>query len=209
MKNTSTLRRAALLGVAAAAMLVVSACGGDMGGMEHGSKPTSTAPTTAAPTGAAFNDADTQFAQMMIPHHQQAVEMATLAETRATEPEIKALAVAIKGAQDPEIKTMTGWLLAWGQPTAAPGGGHNMPGMSSQMPGMLSGEEMAKLKAAKGVEFDRLFARGMIAHHNGAIAMAKDEQAKGKNSDAKALAAVIEKAQAAEVDKLQKILDRL
>jgi uncharacterized protein (DUF305 family) len=77
------------------------------------------------------------------------------------------------------------------------------------MPGMMSEQDMAKLEAAKGTAFDRMFAQMMIAHHNGAIAMARDEQAKGANPQAKALAVTIEKTQTAEVAKLQQILNRL
>jgi uncharacterized protein (DUF305 family) len=225
MKRT-ILRRAALAGAALSALLATAACGDgdDMAGMGHSSaSPTSSASASAAAT---FNDADVMFAQMMIPHHQQAVAMAELAPTRANDPELKDLAAKIKAAQDPEIATMTGWLNAWGKPTAAPGGqnmpgmgpssGHNMPGMTSSpmpemsaMPGMMSDKEMDDLKAAKGTQFDKMFAQMMIAHHNGAIEMAKTEQANGSNPDAKALAAKIAADQAAEVQTLQKIHDRL
>jgi len=93
-------------------------------------------------------------------------------------------------------------------PTA---GGHNMPGMDdmSGMPGMASEAELAQLKAVTGVEFDRMFARMMIAHHNGALQMCRDVKAQGASPEAKTLAATIEEAQAAEVITLQTILDRL
>ncbi len=188
-----------------AAALAVAACGGsDMPGMGHGNN---TTPASVAP-GANFNTADVQFAQMMIPHHQQAVEMADLAATRAADPEVKQLASAIKAAQQPEIDTMTGWLTAWKQPMAQPGG-HNMPGMGGAMPGMMSEQDMAALMAASGTDFDRQFTRMMIAHHNGAIQMARDEQKNGSNPDVKRLAVQIEQTQTAEVQQLQKILDRL
>ncbi|MGY0237076.1 DUF305 domain-containing protein [Longispora urticae] len=208
MKSTTTPRRAFLAGVGTVAVLAFAAgCGGDaMGGMDHGARPTATGSVSVS--GATFNDADVAFAQMMVPHHEQAVTMAGLAETRVGDPELKKVAAAIKAAQAPEITTMTGWLTAWKRPTTA-AGGHDMGGMSAMMPGMLSPQELAALSAASGVAFDRLFAKGMIAHHNGAIAMARDEQAKGVNAEAKALAAAIEKAQAAEIATLQKILDRL
>jgi uncharacterized protein (DUF305 family) len=222
--NRTTVRRALLTGaVAVAALAVAAGCSGhsmsNMPGMSGSSS--TTAPATS---GASFNQADVQFAQMMIPHHQQAVEMATLAETRASDSEVKALAAQIKAAQDPEIKVMTGWLTSWGQPTAQPSSGHNMPGMSgtsmpgmsgtptpgmSAMPGIMSDQEMAQLQAAKGVAFDRMFVQMMITHHNGAIQMARDEQANGSNVDAKNLATTIEQTQTAEVQKLQKILARL
>jgi uncharacterized protein (DUF305 family) len=202
MIRTIAVRRVVLTGAAALITLVVtSACGG-AGGMDHGSQP-----MTSAPAGAMHNDADVAFVQMMIPHHQQAVEMATLADTRAKDPELKSLAAKVKSAQEPEIATMTGWLTSRGLPTAQ-AGGHNMPGMGS-MPGMMSDEEMAELKAASGVDFDRMFARMMIAHHNGAIQMCRDATAQGSDAEIKALAATIEKDQSAEVAELQAILDRL
>ena len=208
MKITNIARRWLSVGAAGVAVLAFAAgCGGDgddsggMPGMDGGGT-TSTAPTASA---GAFNDADVTFAQNMIVHHQQAVQMADLATSRATDPEVKQLAGQIKAAQDPEIATMTCWLTAWGKPTTPPGG--HGGGMS--MPGMMSDAEMAKLTAAKGAEFDRMFAQMMVAHHNGAIQMAREEQAKGSNSEAKKLAATIEQTQTAEVAKLQKIVDRL
>ncbi|MEO3791116.1 DUF305 domain-containing protein [Nonomuraea sp. B10E15] len=101
-----------------------------------------------------------------------------------------------------EIRTMKGWLTGWGK--AAPEGG-----MGHDMPGVMSEKEMTKLKAAKGTEFDKLFAQRMIAHHKGAIEMARTQQAGGSNPQAQELAATIETTQQAEVEELQKILDRL
>lgn len=154
-----------------------------------------------------FNDADVTFAQMMIPHHEQAVDMATLAQTRANDPELKQLAQDIRDAQEPEIATMTDWLRQWGQPTAMPGG-HGGHGPDT-MPGMMTDAEMAELEAASGVDFDRMFARMMIAHHNGAIQMSRNVMAQGSNPDVKALAETIEQTQSAEIATLQAILDRL
>jgi uncharacterized protein (DUF305 family) len=207
MTRTTMVRRALLAGAASAILLVAAGCG--TAGLNHdGMTPTGTAPPGAST--AAFNDADVMFAQMMIPHHQQAVEMATLAETRVQDPELKQLAATIKAAQQPEITTMTGWLTAWGKPTLGPGdlvgaghGGHG--GMS----GMMSAEEMTQLAAANELDFDRMFARMMIAHHNGALQMAQELETTGTNPDAIALARAILKSQAAEVVTLQKISDRL
>lgn len=212
---TRTKVRRALLGGAASTILLVSAgCGSS--GVDHDGMNASTTASTAstASTGAnasAHNDADVNFAQMMIPHHQQAVEMATLAETRAQDPELKQMAATIKAAQQPEITRMTGWLTFWGQPTTAPTdmGGMGHGGMSSMMSGMMSAEEMAQLTASTGVDFDRMFARMMIAHHNGALQMAQQEETAGSNADAIVLAKAILKSQAAEVVTLQKISDRL
>ena len=107
------------------------------------------------------------FAQMMIPHHQQAVDMGTLAETRALSPEVKKLAAQIKSEQAPEITQMKGWLK---DANASLDMGHDM-GMG--MGGMLSDTEMEALKNAKGADFDRLYLEGMIQHHKGAIHMAQ------------------------------------
>ena len=207
MTCTSLIRRLALIATGTVAAVTLTACGGHdsggsgMPGMGHG--------TASSKPGATFNSADTMFAQAMIPHHQQAVEMAELADTRAVEPEVKQLATQIKAAQDPEIKTMTGWLSSWGQPTTMPSGGHDMGGMHGGMPGMMSDDDMAKLKAAIGRDFDKQFVQMMIDHHKGAIDMAKDEQAKGSDPDAKRLAGAIIETQQAEIDTMQKILGRL
>ncbi|WP_157549961.1 DUF305 domain-containing protein [Nonomuraea candida] len=201
---------------AAGALALLTACGGGSAGSTAGREGTSGGPAPATPVAtpvdttssarpsAAVNDADVMFAQMMIPHHEQAVEMAGLAATRAGDPEIKQLAARIKAAQDPEIRTMKGWLAAWGKPAADPG-----HGMDHEMPGVMSEEDMTKLRAATGRDFDKLFARQMIAHHEGAIEMARTEQARGADPEARELARAIETTQRAEVAQLRKILDRL
>ncbi|MEU8246443.1 DUF305 domain-containing protein [Nonomuraea sp. NPDC048916] len=199
------ISRAAAMG--AGALVLLTACGGgdnspaghDMPAMRSDAPATTTA---GAQPGESFNDADVMFAQMMIPHHQQAVEMAELAETRAADAEVRDLAAKIKAAQDPEIQTMRGWLKTWGRPESAGAMDHGMPGM-------MSGEEMNDLKTVKGAAFDKRFAQLMIAHHEGAIEMAQIEQAQGADTEAKALARGIETAQRAEVEQLRKIVDRL
>ncbi|MFI0084635.1 DUF305 domain-containing protein [Streptomyces bobili] len=202
-------RRIAAVSVVAAGALLLSACGDDMEGMDHGSGSSSASATADAGAGAKagdFNDADVTFAQMMIPHHEQALEMAKLADGRASDSEIKKLAGQIEQAQDPEIKTMKGWLESWGKPTAM----ESMPGMDhGSGDGMMSDADMDELKAMKGTEFDKMFAEMMIEHHNGAITMAKDEQKSGTNADAKKMAGDIVTSQSAEVKQLQSILDRL
>ncbi|MFG2041883.1 DUF305 domain-containing protein [Dactylosporangium sp. NPDC048998] len=206
---TRTLvRRAVLAGAALGTALLLAACGGGhdpMSGMHSGG---TTPGGGASPGVAAFNDADVMFAQMMIPHHRQAVEMAALAGTRAADPEVKTLAAQIEAAQEPEIKTMTGWLAAWGRPAPMMSGGMHHPGMFSAMPGMMSDADMARLEAATGKDFDRQFCTMMIAHHRGAVTMAEDELANGANTDAKALARRIITAQQAEIDTMNKILTR-
>ncbi|MGW1379413.1 DUF305 domain-containing protein [Streptomyces sp. NPDC002446] len=211
-------RRIAVAGAVAAAGLVLAACGNGDGATSHnghGSKPSATATqgTGAHAAPGAFNDADVMFAQMMIPHHEQALAMSKLADGRARDAEIKRLSGEIAKAQGPEIQKMKSWLKGWGKPASAgsmPGmdhGSHSMDG--SGMAGMMSDKDMAELKAAKGEDFDKKFARMMIGHHNGAIDMAKKEQKNGRNATAKKLADDVVKGQSSEVSQLNKILDRL
>jgi len=151
-----------------------------------------------------FNNADVTFAQSMIPHHEQAVEMAKMAKMHASTAEVKNVADKIDSAQGPEIKTMNGWLKDWGKPEASGSMGDMASGTG--MPGMMSDDEMAGLDKATGATFDKMFLTMMVAHHTGAIEMAKTEQSKGKNADAKALAKKIEAAQTAEIAEMKKLL---
>jgi uncharacterized protein (DUF305 family) len=189
------IRRTGLTLLAAAALgVLLAGCGGshDMGM----ASPSSTTGASAA---------DAMFAQMMIPHHQQAVEMSTLAETRASSPKIKALAAEIKEAQQPEIDQMTAWLEEWGIPVMpmdeamSEHGGHGMSGM-------LTDDQMQQLADANGPEFDRLFAEFMILHHEGAIDMAEDV-VDSKDPRVAALAAAIIKTQADEIAHMQGFLN--
>ena len=211
-----TARKFALVGAVTATGLLLAACGAEDGtsGMDHGgaspsvtvSPSATTTPGAGAEAGApgAFNDADVMFAQMMIPHHEQALEMAGLADGRAEDPEVKKLVAAIEQAQDPEIRKMRAWLKGWGRPESA--GGH---GSGHGMSGMMSDQDMKDLAAARGKAFDRKFAELMIAHHDGAVAMAKDEQRNGRNATARKLADDVVRTQSAEVAQLRTILDRL
>ncbi|WP_320068116.1 DUF305 domain-containing protein [Micromonospora sp. RTGN7] len=209
MTNRTIARRAALAGGALTAALALTACGSaDHASSGHDTPPAATSGVPASGS-ATFGDADVMFAQMMIPHHRQAVEMAELADSRAADAEVKRLAVQIKGAQGPEIATMTGWLAGWGRAVPSDGPGHGMPGMDHGMPGMMSDADMTRLAGATGSEFDRQFLTMMIAHHEGAITMAKEALAKGTNADAKAMAQEIVAAQQGEIDDMNKILARL
>lgn len=153
----------------------------------------------AEPVG--HNDADIAFAQGMIPHHEQAVEMADLVEGRTTTPAVLDLAKRIKAAQEPEIALMTGWLTEWA--AELPSDDHAGHG---DMPGMMTSAEMDRLETAKGTEFDHTFAEMMIRHHEGAITMAERELADGANPDAKALASRIIADQRAEIGELTALL---
>jgi uncharacterized protein (DUF305 family) len=198
-------RRVAVLGAVAAGTLLLAACGSDDSSDSSASSPEKTASSAAG----VFNDRDVTFAQSMIVHHQQALEMSQLADDRASDQEIKTLAGQIEKAQDPEIKTMRSWLKSWGKPQS-PGMDHgSMDHGGGAMPGMMSDDDMDELMAAKGTDFDRKFAQMMIDHHNGAIDMAKDEQKNGRNADAKKLADDVIRNQTIEVKQMQTILDRL
>ena len=148
------------------------------------------------------NAADAGFARMMIPHHAQAVQMSdvVLAKTGLPAP-VTALAGRIKAAQGPEIEKMTGWLKDWNEP-AGMSGDHSMNGM-------VGDEDLKKLEAAQGREAARLFLTHMIAHHQGAVAMAKNEGADGKNPDALKLGKDIVMAQEAEIKEMQELLGAL
>jgi uncharacterized protein (DUF305 family) len=147
--------------------------------------------------GSGFSSADIMFAQMMIPHHEQAVEMSTLAETHTTTPEVLALAAQIKAAQAPEIEQMRGWLDEAGAPAEMGG--------SMGMNGMLSDNEMAALADASGASFDTLYLTGMIAHHEGAIQMAQ-MVLNSDNAEAKALGENIVESQTEEIALMKKML---
>jgi uncharacterized protein (DUF305 family) len=195
-----------LIGIAAAGAAVVTlvagCSGNDMAGMDHSSS--ATAPATTSGGQAAGNNADdVAFAQGMVPHHQQALDMAKLVPSRSTNAKVLDLAKRIEGAQDPEIKKMNGWLEEWGASTSMPGMDHgSMPGM----PGMMSAEDMKMLDQSKGAAFDKMWLDMMIKHHEGAVAMAKTELQKGGSADAKKLAQDIIDAQQKEITEMQGLL---
>lgn len=187
--------------------VTLAGCGSSSSGHDMGSTSspsTSSAPTsssTAAPAAGAYNDADVTFAQMMIPHHRQAIEMADMILAKqGIDSDVTALATEIKAAQTPEIDQMTGWLTGWGQSaTPSMSMGHDMGGTMSQA-------DMDALDKATSKDATKLFLTGMITHHKGAIAMAKDELANGQNADAKKLAQSIKDSQQVEIGKMNQLL---
>ncbi|WP_020579250.1 DUF305 domain-containing protein [Actinopolymorpha alba] len=183
----------------------------------------------------AHNAQDVAFAEAMIAHHQQAIMMSDLADSRAHNASVKTLAKWIEEAQKPEIEQMSAWLRAWGkavptpdpdleshllrcaspgmsqhmgQPCPSPGMTGQMPGTEHQehMPGMMSQQELGAMVQASGAAFDRAYLQLMIRHHEGAIEMAKVEQRKGKYLPAKMLAASIATSQSAEITEMRRIL---
>ena len=140
---------------------------------------------------------DIAFAEMMIPHHEQAIEMSEIALTNTTNPDVLQLAQEIKDAQSPEIELM----MSWTGVKASTHAGHMMDGMLSQ-------DELAELGEAKDKKFDILFLKGMIRHHEGAIEMAQDVADSG-NKEVADLSASIITAQESEISKMSELLTKL
>ncbi|MCC7179750.1 MAG: DUF305 domain-containing protein [Acidobacteria bacterium] len=157
-----------------------------------------------------FTPADVKFMQGMIGHHQQAIEMAALLPDRTSREDMKLLAKRIEVSQVDEIQMMQDWLRARGQTLPDPHA-HHQHG-ATLMPGMLTQEEMARLEAAKGVEFDRLFLEGMIKHHGGALTMVRElfaTPAAGQDGDIFAFASDVEADQQMEIDRMGALLREL
>lgn len=197
--RTIALTSSALLATA----LVLAGCApqdGTMPGMDHG--PGGMTATTEP--AAEFNAADEMFVTMMIPHHQQAIDMAdiVLAKTDVA-PQVTALAQQIKDAQGPEIETMRGWLQDWGvdYDDSMGGMGHG--------DGMMSDDDMTALEDASGPEASRLFLEQMIVHHQGAIEMAEMALESAQNPDVTALATQVIEDQTAEIATMQDLLATL
>lgn len=165
---------------------------------------------------AEFNEADVAFARNMVPHHEQAVRMSEQVPSRTEQPQVRELANRIGSAQRPEIERMNGWLRDWNAGPDRPGqhGAHQMPGGQQmpgghQMHGMMGPEQMADLERARGSDFDREWVRMMIEHHRGAVEMARTEQDRGRNPEAKQLAGHMVDSQRAEIDEMSALLTRL
>jgi uncharacterized protein (DUF305 family) len=155
--------------------------GDDMGGMDHSSTHTMT-----------ITDKQS-FAEAMIPHHQQAIDMSAYAQTNTSNPEIMAIAEKITAEQGPEIDTMTPWLE-----------GKSVNYMM-MMDGMLSPMELSELRAAKDGDFDKLYIQYMISHHEGAVKMAA-EAMNVDDPELSAFANAIIVAQTAEIEELLALL---
>ncbi|MFF2243457.1 DUF305 domain-containing protein [Arthrobacter sp. NPDC058130] len=203
MKKTLTF---SALGIAAA--IALAGCAGNTGsaatntmpGMGSGGMGMS---SSAAPAAADHNAADIMFVQGMIPHHAQAVEMSDIMlKKEGLDVRITALATKIKAAQAPEIEQMTQWLNSWNEP-AQMAGGHGMGD------GMMDDDDLKKLDAAQGTDAAKLFLTGMIAHHGGAVMMAKAEISQGKNPDAISLSKAIVTSQEAEIQEMKTLLASL
>lgn len=186
--------------VAVAAIAVgLSACGS-----ESKASTTLEAPAGSAATSASFNDADVAFAQGMIPHHQQAIQMAEMALDPAVgaSTQVQDLAQRIKSGQAPEVDMMSGWLTTWGQPMQMDMAGSDM----SAMNGMMSTQEMDSLRKSTGAEFDKMWMEMMVRHHEGAIAMAQTAKASGSSPEVLAMSDQVISAQQAEITEMRALL---
>lgn len=195
MKN----RAAATAAITLAALLALAGCAGTAG---NGGMDNMPGMGSSASPAADVNNADMQFTMMMIPHHEQAVEMADMILAKdGIDERVIALAEQIKAAQGPEIELMESWLDDWGTPMG------DMDGMDHG--GMMSGADMQALEDATGVEASRLFLEQMMVHHEGAIDMAQAEVDNGENADVIALAEDIIASQTAEITTMEDILTTL
>lgn len=167
------------------------------------------------------NDADVTFATDMIQHHAQALSMVDLTLDRPLDPEVQALAEDIRAAQAPEIETMADWLTQWGEEVPETmrdhvNSGHDTGDMSDtmdemddgdEMPGMMTADDMDALENASDAEFQDMWLKMMVTHHEGAVEMAETEQDNGQFKDAVDLAGQIVDAQTEEIDTMKDLLE--
>lgn len=190
--------RARSLGVGLAMALTFAGCGGSS------VADVAEKAVDAAKDAIGFNDSDVMFSQMMIPHHEQAIEMSDIALDPAVgaSDAVKKLATRIKAAQDSEITKMKAFLTTWKERLTP----DSSKDHSHMMSGMLSADDIKKLSALRGVEFDRAWMTSMIEHHEGAIEMAKDVLKDGKDSAVKTLAKLVTTVQDSEILEMKKLL---
>lgn len=199
------------------ATLALASCGTSSGALAEGSTPKSgpvagppvpgaTPTAIGTPAKEPVNAADVNFASMMILQHTQGMAMVDLALKQAVDAKVKALAPKIKAGDVPELARMSGWFTSVGN--AVPSGVHDMsmPGMEGKPQGVMSATEMTDLGKATGSGFDRMWLQLMIRHHQGAVAMAREELAKGSSPDAKQVAQSIVDRQSAEIATMTSIL---
>ena len=159
--------------------------------------------------------ADAGFARDMQTHHAQAVEMAFLVRDRSDDEELRTVAYDIITSQQQQAGQMYGWLVQWGlpqtgsrPPMAWVGGEHAEAHASvdGAMPGMATTAQLDELRAATGVEAERIFLQLMIAHHEGGVAMADAAVADASTPEVQTLAGAISAAQTSEIALLQQLL---
>lgn len=155
-------------------------------------------PQMAQQAAVPFNDADVAFARQALAHHQQGVDLASLAETRAENPQLKALAKRVIDTHEPEIARLSVLIESWGQP--AP----DDPNLEHvQRDGYLSPGDMAVLSALSGKDFDRQFASRLQRQREAGVRIADAETQHGRNPDARDLAATTSRSQQQEISELR------
>lgn len=172
--------------------------------MNHSGMASSSPAAGASP----HNAKDVSFAQGMVMHHRQAIEMVDLLLAKqGVNSQVATLAMDIKKAQQPEIDQMNGWLKSWGEkPMTGSMSGQDMGSMSG---GMMSKTDMKALEDASGATASSLFLKQMIVHHKGAVKMAQTEVSTGKNPEAVALAKKIVSDQTAQISQMEDLLTRI
>ena len=172
----------------------------------------------SADASADHNTADVAFASDMIQHHAQALAMVDLTVELALDPEVQALAEAIRAAQGPEIETMSDWLQEWDEEVPETmrdhsnaghdmeGMGDSMEGMESDMPGMMTADDFDELESAPDADFQTMWLEMMVEHHEGAVSMAETQLDEGENPAAKELAQAIIDTQESEIERMQDLL---
>lgn len=195
------IRAAAAAAITVTALLALAGCANSSGseGGAHGTHGSESSEQNSEQSVAA-NDADIMFATMMIPHHEQAVEMADMILAKdGIDAEVVAVAEEIRAAQAPEIELMQSWLADWGADPTADGGMHHGDGMMTEA-------DMQALDDANGAEASRLFLEQMIVHHEGAVEMAQAGLDDGENADAVSLAEAIIDTQTTEIAEMKEML---
>ncbi|WP_413811468.1 DUF305 domain-containing protein [Streptomyces sp. OE57] len=225
LNRRTTLHSASLAAAAAAAALalVLTGCDAESGGGADAGKGKDGKPAVIAPgkPGEAAkklsaeeaakagdddspNTADRSYVRMMIEHHRQALVMTGLAADRAKSGQVKRLAERIASGQKPEIEAMRAWQkTAGGGPKGGDGDGHE--GHGAKMPGMATGAQLARLRAAEGADFDALFLKLMITHHRGAVSMATDVLAQGNNVRVEEMANDVIAQQSSEIRRMRQM----
>ncbi|CAM3896771.1 DUF305 domain-containing protein [Kibdelosporangium persicum] len=195
--------------IAAASLIGLAACGSTEPGTASPAAPSARQAAEAAPKAApagGFNDVDVMFLQMMIPHHEQGMEMVRLAGKQAARPEIRDLVGAIEVTQADEARNMTAWLTQWGKPaTADPNAdAHvNHGGLPA-----TNAEVIADLAKSSGAEFETKFLTLFTGHQGAAVEMARREIKEGASQPVKDLADRIVKSRTGQIQQMLVILGR-
>ncbi|WP_017541502.1 DUF305 domain-containing protein [Nocardiopsis halophila] len=207
------------------------------GGPGESASPASQEQIDAANQEITHNEADVVYLLKMIEHHKQALDMTAMAPERVENEDVEKIADRIEDAQGPEIEAMEAWLEtnvygpAEGNPNYADscgltqwregddgveGGGHHGGGGleacpieidHTDMPGMLTQDQLDDLEASDGAEFDALFVELMTEHHEGAIEMAEDVTVDGKDTDVLRMANDVIAEQQADIARMEEALE--